>query len=297
MLQQKSLCIVYPSNIQCVEGTWATAGHGIQPFVKKCEEQWLRFQFRFYTFVFILLTVPFMSLDVHAQSNSFRSAQKEYSRVRAAYADKEAVVNSWLEEAGISRSKLRIYVRALKVEGLLQVFAANEGDADYQLLQTYSFCSSSGTLGPKSKQGDYQIPEGCYTVDRFNPQSTFHLSLGVNYPNHADRKRSTHSNLGGDIFIHGNCVTVGCIPITDDKIQELYLLAVEAKNAGQRNISVHFFPAAMTKENFDLLQKVERVDDSILELWRELKVVWDAFDREHTPPQVSIDREGRYVVR
>src|SRR5690606_11025729 len=98
----------------------------------------------------------------------------------------------------------------------------------FTLVKTYPVCSSSGLPGPKRKKGDRQTPEGFYHIDRFNPQSAFHLSLGINYPNSSD-KILGHSDPGGDIFIHGSCVTIGCVPLTDDLIKEVYVLAVEAK--------------------------------------------------------------------
>jgi murein L,D-transpeptidase YafK len=59
-------------------------------------------------------------------------------------------------------------------------------------------------------------------LDWFNPQSNFYLSLHVSYPNAADRVLGSKQNLGGDIFLHGNCVTTGCILITDGGIKEVY---------------------------------------------------------------------------
>lgn len=106
----------------------------------------------------------------------------------------------------------------------------------FRLIKDYQICSLSGELGPKRQQGDLQVPEGFYWIDRFNPASNFYLSLGINYPNQFDRILGKSGELGGDIFIHGGCVTIGCIPITDDKIKELYLIAVEAKSNGQDGV-------------------------------------------------------------
>ncbi|MGY0041218.1 L,D-transpeptidase family protein [Pedobacter sp. NJ-S-72] len=116
---------------------------------------------------------------------------------------------------------------------------------------TYDFSAYSGILGPKTKKGDLQTPEGIYFIDRFNPDSKFHLSLRINYPNATDLLRSGQNDPGSDIYIHGNQVTAGCIPLTDDKIKEVYILAVEAKNSGQSQIPVHIFPFRMTKENMN----------------------------------------------
>jgi len=85
----------------------------------------------------------------------------------------------------------------------------------YTLVKNYPICATSGLLSPKRRFGDEQVPEG------FNPQSNFQLSLHVSYPNAADRISGSKQNLG-DIFLDGNCVTIGCIPITDDEIKEVY---------------------------------------------------------------------------
>jgi hypothetical protein len=104
----------------------------------------------------------------------------------------------------------------------------------------------AGELGPKRKQGDNQTPEGFYAISYFNPRSDFHLSLHIDYPNRRDRAAGADGvKLGGDIFIHGGCLSEGCLAITDEGIRELYWLAVEARSVGQRRIPVHIFPARL----------------------------------------------------
>lgn len=93
--------------------------------------------------------------------------------------------------------------------------------------------------GTKSRQGDGRTPEGIYRIDRVNPQSRFHLSLGIDYPqaHHRQAARKAGVSPGGDIMIHGqpNQIpagyrvkgdwTEGCIAVTDDEIEEIYVLA------------------------------------------------------------------------
>src|SRR5205814_6993990 len=100
-----------------------------------------------------------------------------------------------------------------------------------ELIKTYRVCAASGGLGPKLQAGDGQVPEGFYEISQFNPWSQFLLSMRVSYPNALDRKLK---HTGGDIFIHGNCVTIGCLPIEDGPIQELYIIAKDAHAAGPR---------------------------------------------------------------
>ena len=109
----------------------------------------------------------------------------------------------------------------------------------------YPMTGFSGTLGPKLCEGDGQIPEGVYGVEYLNPNSSFHLSLKVSYPNVSDKERAAtdgRTNLGGDIMIHGGNATVGCIPIGDDAIEELFCVVAEV---GKNNVSVIIAPYDM----------------------------------------------------
>lgn len=226
--------------------------------------------------------------------SSFKRDQMKYSRVRTAYSEKEADLKVTLAEKGVDPQTMRIYIRAFKLSEVMQVWATDADQANYVLIKEYPFCTNSGKPGPKQKQGDYQIPEGFYHVDRYNPHSAFYLSLGINYPNNADRKFSPHSNLGGDIFLHGDCVTIGCIPITDDKVKELYVLAVEARANGQSKIPVHIFPWEMSEKNLQWLKLIHPNDAKLHKFWDNLKEGYDAFEADKKLPRVSIDSKGKY---
>lgn len=108
-------------------------------------------------------------------------------------------------------------------------------------MRTYAICAASGTLGPKRARGDFQVPEGFCEVAAFNPASAFHLALRVSDPNRSDRPRS-QGDPGSDVMVHGSCVTIGCLPLTDARIEEVCVAALEARAAGQRTIPVHLFP-------------------------------------------------------
>ena len=128
----------------------------------------------------------------------------------------------------------------LKHEKILEVWGKR--DNRWRKILTYPFTAFSGRLGPKLKEGDRQIPEGIYGISYLNPNSKFHLSMRVNYPNLYDKKmakREKRTNLGGDIMIHGSNQTIGCIPIGDEKIEELYFLA---QKVGINNIKVILSP-------------------------------------------------------
>jgi murein L,D-transpeptidase YafK len=240
---------------------------------------------------FCLMTYIFYGFLSLSMTMDFKSEQKKYERVREAYKAKESTVSGWLKTHNLTFATSKIFLRAFKAEEKLEVWASSKTEEKFVLIHTFDFCVSSGTLGPKRNQGDLQTPEGIYHIDRFNPVSNFHLSLGLNYPNSADKILGT-STPGGDIFIHGNCVSVGCIPITDDKIKELYLLCVEAKNAGQSKIYTHIYPFKMTNENFE---KYSAKYPQHKALWQELKPVYEHFESKKQIPVVTISSKGKYV--
>ena len=185
-------------------------------------------------------TTPADSLTKANQADFWRQ-QLRFPRVRAAQTATGPVVANRLRTQYLDPRRLEIFLRVIKTNRELEVWARNRGAGPFELLHTYPLAATSGGLGPKRRAGDYQVPEGYYEIDRFNPQSNFHLSLGLNYPNAADLALG-EPNPGSDIFIHGGAASVGCLPITDAGIEEVYLLAVTARAAGQAVIPVHIFP-------------------------------------------------------
>lgn len=124
-----------------------------------------------------------------------------------------------------------IILVAFKEEKILQVYAKDYNGI--KLIKEYSFTAFSGELGPKLKEGDRQIPEGIYKVEYLNPNSSYYLSIKISYPNDFDKSKTEFKNvseMGGDIFIHGKSATIGCIPIGDEAIEELFLLTKKAIN-------------------------------------------------------------------
>jgi murein L,D-transpeptidase YafK len=212
-----------------------------------------------------------------------------YPRVREAYGEKINIVKQLLANRDIDTSTINIFIRAFKTEQILEIWGKNSGDEKYTLVTTYEVCKLSGSLGSKRREGDGQIPEGCYFIDRYNPKSSYHLSLGLNYPNASDKILSDKDAPGSDIFIHGKCVTVGCLPMTDDKIKEIYLFAEFAKRNGQEKIPVHIFPFKMTVEN------IVNGNTQHQDFWRNLKGGYDYFETNHKVVNVKVDSEGKYL--
>lgn len=107
---------------------------------------------------------------------------------------------------------------------------AGESESSLRFIKSYPVLAASGGSGPKLKEGDKQVPEGIYQIELLNPNSRFHLSLRVNYPNASDQeeaKKEGRTRLGGDIMIHGNQVSIGCIAIGDLAIEEVFILATQ----------------------------------------------------------------------
>jgi murein L,D-transpeptidase YafK len=142
--------------------------------------------------------------------------------------------------------------------------------------------------------GDNQVPEGFYYINRFNPNSNFYLSLGINYPNNSDKILSKSKNKGGDIFIHGNCVTIGCIPITDDHIKELYIYAIEAKCNGQENIPVHIFPTKLDDDGLKGLTQKYGSEKQLVLFWENLSAGYKYFEKNKDLPTITVGKNGLY---
>ncbi len=201
-------------------------------------------------------------------------------------------------QLNISYPAARVYLRAFKREAELEVWVGGRRGA-MQHFKTYPICAASGKLGPKRKRGDLQVPEGFYTVNRFNPWSNFYLSFGINYPNRADRILGYHKDLGGDIFLHGDCVTIGCIPI-EDHIEELYIVAIDSANLGPTHaVQVHIFPARLDAAGMQQLRTdfSATAHHALLELWRQLQPAYAYFEEHRKPPRIQIGDDGAYSVK
>ena len=137
-----------------------------------------------------------------------------------------------------------IFIRAFKKERQLELWVKKGGS--FVLLNSYFIAGTSGELGPKLHQGDGQIPEGFYfvTPQQMNPQSNFHLSFNIGYPNQYDRAYNRTGNL---IMVHGSNVSAGCMAMTNSKIEEIYTLADAAFEGGQKLFQVHIFPFKMAQ--------------------------------------------------
>jgi murein L,D-transpeptidase YafK len=209
-------------------------------------------------------------------------------RVQQAYLAKEGVVRRLLDDAGVRGPVRQLLFRVFKDEMELEVWASARSSGPLVHVATYPVCAASGGRGPKSRQWDGQVPEGFYRIEGFNPSSRFHLSMRVGYPNAWDRRRSRGVPLGGDIMIHGNCVSIGCLAMTDEGIRELWVLAEPVRKAGG-TIHVHIFPQR------DVASLVAREKDPALALfWRGLADGLARFDRDRVI-RLPQNEDGLYV--
>jgi murein L,D-transpeptidase YafK len=149
------------------------------------------------------------------------------------------------QKAGVAFPPENVVLVALKDEKVLELYAG--GVTQKKLIHRYPILAASGGPGPKLREGDNQVPEGIYRIESLNPNSAYHVSLRVNYPNEFDRAQAAkdgRTNLGGDIMIHGKSVSIGCIAVGDMAAEELFTLAADV---GLKHMTVICAPTDFRK--------------------------------------------------
>ena len=187
---------------------------------------------------------------------------------------------SLMQTKGMSQSD-PILVRAYKRESELEVWK-RDGTGQYALLKTFPICRWSGQLGPKTKQGDRQAPEGFYTITpgQMNPNSAYYLSFDTGYPNAFDR---ANGRTGNYIMVHGTCSSAGCFAMTDASMAEIYAIAREAFAGGQRAFQFQSYPFRMTAQNMAKFR-----NDPNAPFWSNLKEGSDYFEALRQEPKVGL---------
>lgn len=232
-----------------------------------------------------------------ASYGAFFDSQINNKNPRESFQRKGEYLKSLFKLKGLDWPARYVYIRAFKYDSQLEVWVKNSIKDQYKLLKIYKICALAGSLGPKRFEGDYQVPEGFYYINEFNPNSNYYLSLGLSYPNASDRILSDQGKPGGDIFIHGGCATVGCIPIRNDQIDELYIIAASAKSAGLDYIPVHVFPINYTvKKSYDFLNKAMENNPSYKALNVKLEQAFEYFEQHKELPVVMTRDNGEYIV-
>jgi len=173
-----------------------------------------------------------------------------------------------------------ILIRIFKDESELEIWKRDR-TGRYALLKTFPMCRWSGKLGPKTKNGDRQAPEGFYQVSAgmLNPNSQYYLSFNLGYPN---KLESALGYSGEALMVHGACSSSGCFALTDAGVAEIYAIVREAVKGGQTSFQVQAFPFRMTPENM-----AKNRNDPNFSFWTNLKQGYDNFAVTGRPPKVS----------
>lgn len=245
-----------------------------------------------YILGFILL-----SCAATAQYSLEDATPRRSFKVSSIFSKVEDSIKKEFSEKGLKWPMKYMFVRSFKYEKQMEIWVKNDVKETFRLFKVYKVCATSGTFGPKRKEGDKQVPEGFYYINEFNPNSNYHLALGLNYPNVSDAILSDQSKPGGDIYIHGNCVTIGCIPLTDSLIEEVYYLATVAKEQGQDFIPVHIYPLRYddpkATEQFKTKTKFKQ-DAQVFA--SQIRDAYEYFEDTHQLPAIMIDKGGHYVI-
>ena len=248
------------------------------------------------TGIIIIMFAGFATIPLYAQ-NSFVSSQKIYTKIGNVPVSLEDSIKKQFEEKKLAWPPQSLYIRSFKYDRQLEVWVKGNSTGPYTLFKTYKVCMQSGTTGPKRVEGDNQIPEGFYYINEFNPNSKYHLALGLNYPNAADRILSDSLRPGGSIYIHGSCVSTGCIAISDIPIEEVYILASLVKTNGQDFIPVHVFPVKYDVEkSLDYLTGSITGNHIIHKFILSLKAAFDYFEANKQLPVILVNKKGDYVI-
>jgi len=186
--------------------------------------------------------------------------------------------------AGLSYPAKQLALVAIKDAQRLELYARQSEQDSWRFIKAYPVLAASGKLGPKLKAGDYQVPEGIYRIAYLNPNSRFHLSLKLDYPNQFDQKMARsdgRADLGGDIMIHGNSVSIGCLAMGDEAAEELFVMAALST---KENVTVVISPIDFrTQASPGIALNPPWTQDLYLSLRKELR----QYQRTHSPGEIS----------
>ena len=243
----------------------------------------------------LMLLLGSVSAGAQDDATTFRNFQFSFNRVSQAFSRFNDSLRVAFEAQKIPYPAKNIYMRFFKAHNEGELWARASDTGQYKLIKSYRMCALSGSLGPKRWEGDRQVPEGFYFIDEFNPKSDFYLSMLLNYPNYSDLIKGNKVKPGGDIYIHGGCVTVGCLPMTDPVIMEIYTLCLNAKLVGQNYIPVHIYPIRFDRKGLDFLGREYGSDTTKQRFWVNLKSEYDYFEKNHKLTPVMYSPDGRYL--
>jgi len=249
--------------------------------------------FKYFIFLFLCLNIG----SICNAQDSYLPIKKSTFKMPGELGIRADSLQSEFKAKGLKWPARYVLIRSFKYDGQLEVWVKNEIKEKYKLFKTYKVCLQSGAIGPKRVQGDYQVPEGFYYITEFNPNSAYHLALGLNYPNVSDKILSDPLRPGNGIYIHGSCVSIGCIPVNDNDIEEIYVIASAAKASGEDFIPVHIFPIRYNKKSsWEFFENYTVNNSSLKQFDLTLKEAYDKFEATKQLPIVLIDSKGDYVI-
>nr|CBI81492.1 conserved hypothetical protein [Bartonella sp. 1-1C] len=180
-----------------------------------------------------------------------------------------------------------IMMRFFKEDNIAEIWKQNRSGV-FVLVVSYGICKWSGQLGPKYREGDFQAPEGFYTVqeNQMNPYSKYYLSFNIGFPNLYDQ---IHGRTGSYLMVHGACASVGCYSMNDRNMAQIYAFARDAFRGGQKEFQLHAFPFRMTDANMQ-----RHYTNPHYEFWMMLKEGYDFFEKNRKPPKITV-YDKRYV--
>jgi len=242
------------------------------------------------------ILLSFLFLHSLFSWGQFRYRKPNKSKGKIAIAEKLDTVMSVFKKHHIKKEDFEVLFVIYKDENKLVVFGKNWYDLYYQKLLSYEICFQSGQLGPKKRGDDYQIPEGFYQVESLNPRSDYYISLGINYPNLADKRKNKTCDLYANIAIQGGCFSVGSISMTDDIIKTIYILALVTRQNGFR-IPIFIFPFKMTKQNMLKHADLYQDNNELLKFWINLMLGYQKFAKTQGEIKYFISKKGDYVFK
>ncbi len=251
-----------------------------------------------YSHCILTFLFAFMAIGSLISQTAYISYNKSQGgRTAGIFSKVEDTLRKQFEDKQLQWPPEQVYMRSFKYDRQLEVWVRESATGGFKLFKTYKVCMQSGTMGPKRMEGDYQVPEGFYYINEFNPNSNYHLALGLNYPNASDRLLSDSLHPGNNIYIHGSCVSTGCIPVADFPIEELYVLSSQARDMGQEFIPVHVFPVKYSvKKSFEFLTHATKENKPLQTFSLSLKEAFDYFEAKKQLPIILINKKGDYII-
>ena len=199
------------------------------------------------TFLALLALAAGRTAHALPPADTFENGFSVYDRVlQYGYRARQRLA-PYFRAAGVDYPPQTVVLVGFKREKRLELYAGSSPD-ELKFIRYYAVLAASGTVGPKLREGDLQVPEGIYRLTQLNPNSNFHLSLKIDYPNTFDRllgRVENRRHLGGNIFIHGSSVSVGCLAMGDSAVEELFTLVAQS---GLGNASIILSPVDMRRE-------------------------------------------------